>query len=386
MALTHFSGFEAGEATRTGAGATFDATIKRSGARSLKIAAASNVITYGDLSSFFGSTVTGFLRFYVRITALPSSASRLLFGSNETAILLGSNGKLVFRTGATTFPDTATALTDTTRWYQIGVPLGAVTSGTLLQIDGVTETTGTKAAQAVAAYWFGDGEGFNTETYTAYFDDVAIDGSAFPNAGSVVLLSPTSDNGSSAASWTKPGGSTTNRNTSVDNVPPVGVADSTNVAQAENQIRNATANASYVANMTTYTAAGIGASDTVNAIRSFVSVGAPVSTGAKTGSQQITANPAAGAATAFAANSGQFWTGSAASTFPSGWKWERGPVSSAPSVTLGNAPTLSLNITGGTASRIADCCFMGIYVDYTPAAVAAAAVPYTRPYPPLLAQ
>ena len=39
-----------------------------------------------------------------------------------------------------------------------------------------------------------------------------------------------------------------------------------------------------------------------------------------------------------------------------------------PSVTLGSNPTLSLNITGGTTSRIAMGCHMGIYVDYTPAA------------------
>jgi hypothetical protein len=55
-------------------------------------------------------------------------------------------------------------------------------------------------------------------------------------------------------------------------------------------------------------------------------------------------------------------------------------MTEAPTVTLGTAPVM--RITNSTAStRIADVCFMGIYVDYTAAVVAAATtVPVHLPF------
>lgn len=256
----------------------------------------------------------------------------------------------------------------------------AVTSDTLLRIDGVAEVTGS----VTSGISFGLGTNDTVaDTYTAYYDDWTMDDAPWPGDSKVVLLQPVSDN-SVGSGWQKPGGGTTNLYTSVDNTPPVGIADTTSAANAENQIRNASANSNYVANMTTYTNAGIGASDTVNAVMAVAITGAPSATGAKTGSLQITANPA-DTATAFQSTSNFYRaSGVNAGTYVTGWFRQINPVVSSPSVTLGDSPTLSLNITGGTAARIAMCCFMGIYVDYTPGA-ADERVPKSSPMPQLLA-
>lgn len=374
MARTEFFGFEtasvraeANQSAFGGSGMAFDNTIARTGAYSLKAAAVSGAS--GVLTLL--ATTGDFVRAYVRVTARPASTARVIYGAtggNSVNLRLNPNGTIAYYQGVTLVGTSTTALTDTSRWYRVEWRGGTAASGTVLQIDDVVEVTAAPSAWPLTSA-FGPNDTV-ADTYTVYFDDVARDNAAFPGDGNVALLVPISDS-SVGAGWQKPGGTTTGLSTSVDDTPPIGVADSTSGTNAEKQIRNASSAASsYVATMTSYATAGVGASDTINAVQSFVAVGAPVSTGAKTGSQQITANPAAASATAFAANSGQFWTGAAAGTFPTGWKLERAAAVNAPSVTIASSPTLSLNITGGTASRVADCCFMGMYVDYTPAGVA----------------
>jgi len=107
----------------------------------------------------------------------------------------------------------------------------------------------------------------------------------------------------------------------------------------------------------------------VEALLPIVSTGAPVATGAKTGSVGIASNPVI-ANLALQANTNQFWTGTAAGTYPTGWKWSIGTLTELPSVTLATSPVGRITITGGTASRIAMTCALMMYVGYTPAAVA----------------
>jgi hypothetical protein len=98
-----------------------------------------------------------------------------------------------------------------------------------------------------------------------------------------------------------------------------------------------------------------------------------VSTSAKVGQVGVVSNPAI-AVINLTANSGQFWSGTAAGTYPTGWKWSHGTVTYAPSVTLGTAPVMRVTqVTSST--RIAMACFMGIYVDYTPAVSSFVAAP-----------
>lgn len=129
-------------------------------------------------------------------------------------------------------------------------------------------------------------------------------------------------------------------------------------------------------NLATYASAGIAAGDTINVVLPVVNVGAPLVTGAKTGSFGVSSNPVitnrvfTGGTTAPA----NFWRGVAPATYATGWTlgWERGTVTYNPAVTLGSSPVARLTITGGTASRIAMCDAIGLYVDYTPAPPASA--------------
>jgi hypothetical protein len=211
--------------------------------------------------------------------------------------------------------------------------------------------------------------------FAVFLDDLAInDGTggsqnSWPGGASkIVLLKPISLN-TNGGSWTDSAAATTSAalTDAIDNTPPTGIADTT--ASAGHQDRNAAANSSLDMNLTTYATAGIGAGDTVNVVEPQINVGAPVVTAAKTGSFGISANPVianrvfTGGATA-AAN---FWRGVAAGTYPTGWGWERGTVTYAPSVTVGSSPVARVTITGGTTTRIAMVDALGMYVDYTPA-------------------
>lgn len=357
-----------------------EATIVRTGAGSLKIAPSSGVAQHWDSGSTIAATDR--LRVYVRVTARPASTARAIIGSAATInIRLNPNGTLeAFISGAGgSIGTSATALTDTTRWYRIEIDATVTTGG--IYIDGVKEINASGVTAFAARVLFGSSDTV-ADTYTAYYDDWAVDSAGLPGAGACALLLPTADS-SVGGSWTLGTGTAMASNGfgSVDNAPPVGVADLA-VGSDPKQIRNAGANTNYVATIAAYTTQ-LGAADTVNATYGIAWVGAPVSTGAKTGALQITANPAQGSATAFQNNSGQYWTGSAAGTWPTNWKRVRTAIDAAPSVTLATNPTLSLQISGGTTSRIAMCCSLGIYVDYTPAVVTQ--VPYRSPYPQLLA-
>jgi hypothetical protein len=212
-----------------------------------------------------------------------------------------------------------------------------------------------------------------------YFDDWAINDSTGANengrpSGKMVLLVPISDN-SVGTGWTLGSGGTTSLFDAVNDIPPAGVAD----PGTTSQIRNAASNLNaYAANLTTYSTAGITAADTVNLVKMWCITAAPVTTSAKSGSLTLS-NPTL-AKTTF----GTFYSGVNAGTYAIGWAFKSSAIQYAPSVTVGSSPVMT--VTQDTSStRIAMCCFMGLYVDYTPAA-AAEQVPYTNPMPQLLAQ
>src|SRR6185369_369314 len=133
------------------------------------------------------------------------------------------------------------------------------------------------------------------------------------------------------------------------------------------------ANEAYDATMTDYTTAGVGAGATVNVVDPVISTAAPVSTSAKVGQVGVVSNPAI-AVINLTGNSGQFWSGTPAGTYETGWKWSHGTRTYAPTVTLGTAPVMRVTqVTSST--RIAMVCLMGIYVDYTPAVSSFIAAP-----------
>lgn len=387
------------DGVKTGIGTlTRDTAVFRSGAASWKHDSASGSPAFLVLSSanwlpaFVAANSPYYFRVYVRTTTAPNVAGAFLVLGNGTATdpicKLDSAGALTLFV-ANAQQGSASAAVNDGNWHCVemsGTIVSTNWTAAELRLDGATVATwsGTQAMSASQFEWGyvanpGASKILNTDD-VAVNDSTGATNNSWCGAGSVVLLAPTADS-AVGAGWTGGAGGTSSLYDAVNNSPPVGVADTgTNTSQ----IRNATSNANsnYDATMTTYAAAGVGASDVVNAVIPWTATAAPVVTSAKLGTVGVVSNPTIANANLNAAGtSGAFWSGVAGGTFGSGWKWSAGTMTNAPSVTVGTAPVM--RITQVTAStRIADVCFMGIYVDYTPAAAAATpslAVPTTVP-------
>lgn len=332
-----------------------------------------------------------FLRTYIRVIALPTSASTVHpFMSVDNAtnwfyIGVTDDGRFTCRlTPGTTVGSTAANYIVLGAWYRmelrVRIGTGAADevemriNGDQIAISTGLNTTDTIPTQARVGIRCGSGVGSGSGT-NLDLDDVALnvdDGlsqSTWPGDGNVVLLVPTADS-AVGTGWTLGTGTAIASNsgsTAVKNKPPLGVADLA-VGSDPKQIRNATANANsnYDATMTTYSAAGITSStDTINVITPIVATAAPVTTSSKQGTVGVVSNPTiANIALGTIGTSGAFWQGNTAGTYPAGWKWSKGTVTYAPSVTVTTAPVMRITqVTSST--RIAMVCFMGIYVDYT---------------------
>lgn len=393
MAVTFCSGFEAQVPNNVdGIGSlvgtcTYDTTTVRSvGGTSLRVNPASAATGYLLLTP--GPTVLNrWVHFGLRIATLPS-VERLIFGRLFAAMInlrLTSAGNLAVYQNTTLVGTSSTALSTGT-WYWVGVRVVDGTSAVFLQIDGVNEVTGTATSIAEGSSVLGC-SGSEASAIDIYFDDFIWDDAGFLASSYVVRLKPTADSARSAG-WVGGAGGTTNLWDAVDNAPPVGVVDpGTNTSQ----IRNATAeaNGSYDATLTTYTAAGIGASDTILAVQPYVLTAAPVTTSSKQGTVGVVSNPTiANVALGPGGTAGAFWGGATAGTYTvtaaAGWKGSPGTFTASPSVTLGTAPVMRITqVTSST--RIAMVCAMGMYVAYTPG-VAVTRVPYINPMPALIAQ
>lgn len=377
MARVITCGWESGGAsegaTLTGT-PTADATIKRTGSYSLKLNTGSPAVSQmaGYATGVVSNANGAYARVWFRFPAAPTAnvvivdiggSATTAFGTGphlktDRTIQMGLIGSLAGSASAALAVDTWHLLE---YFFKIGT--GATDQFTL-KVNGATVYTATtdnvtdnptthvllRAPSTAGTNWI------------VYFDDLKINTDAgssetsWPNAGELALLLPVAE--SSDGSWTKPGGGTTNTYTSVDNVPPIGVADTTSSGNAENQLRNPTANDAYAVALRDYTTAGV--SGALDGLHPIAVVAAPASTGAKTGSLEGVSNPAI-----TALSFGNYHSGTNAGTFPTGWKYVYGTYSAAPSVTLGTQPVVRLNITGGTTSRIAMACFVGMYVEYT---------------------
>jgi len=251
---------------------------------------------------------------------------------------------------------------------------GAIDAAELL-IDGISigsasSLTLTDTFPTVCSIGGGSVSGAAITSSDHYFDDFAFNDSTggnqntWPGNGRVVLLLPISDNARTAG-WVGGAGGTTNLWDALNNTPPLGVADTgTNTSQ----IRDATAeaSASYDANLSTYASAGITGDNQINCVIPIVATAAPVTTSAKQGLIGMASNPAiTTVALGPAGTSGAFWSGVAANTYPTGWKWSLGTTTYSPAVTLTSSPVARITqVTSST--RIADVCFLGLYVDFTP--------------------
>src|SRR5580765_1854633 len=294
----------------TGGVAASETTIVRSGLRSVKCdSGAGNAVTNVQVAPAgintaitSAGTITIYNRWCFYFRDLPSSLVGIggivtsINGQvdpvNEAPIRLGidSAGVLKIASGAVPVSTLCTFNESlvTGVWYRLEVSVTftiiAATSVNVTineaRLNGValtiasgslynrTWTSATpQAVYSVAAGW-NNPPGANK---VCYVDDVATNDSSgaqqnsWCGEGKIVLLKPTADN-AIGTGWTDSGGATTGLWQSVDNTPPTGIADTT--SSAGHQIRNASSSSSnYDATLTTYAAAGIGASDTITVIK-----------------------------------------------------------------------------------------------------------------------
>ncbi len=325
------------------------------------------------------TAVTGrsyFTRTYVNITNLPTAAANILGyynngGTGSINLVLTPTGTLRIVTTVSGQIGVDTAALTTGTWYRIElrakVGVGA-TDEVELKIDGVTEILGTGVSVGDGApdrLFFGYDSGAGNSK-TIIFDDFAVNddqGAAqntWPGEGKIVNLVPTTDS-ARGANWYAGASGTTNLWNAVDNAPPVGLASGS--ATITSQIRNATSDATgnYDATLTTYTAAGIGANDTIRVIHPIAMVGCSSNT-ATAGGLAGVSNPAiTEAAIAFP-------QGGIAGTHPTNWGRVTLDAQADPTVTLGTAPVYRIGKRAST-NRVGMAEYLAYVVEYEPSSV-----------------
>lgn len=370
---------------------TSDTTAPRTGSRAYKCdstgansLAAVNPVGGAPSNGVFAIAANRqyFFRAYIRFEALPDSTVQVLQLGNPNGFSarLTSGGKLQLfeNTGGTQIGSDSAATITTGQYYRIEISCtanGAATGTNAqeLRLDGVTVASGSSTGGAgvnnVSAGWV-EAPGASK---VCYVDDVAGNDSqgatsqnTWPGDGSVVLMLPISDN--ARGNWTAGAGGTTSLFDAVNNTPPVGVADSSATNTSQIKIKSTSIPSSCDLNLDTYTNAGV--TGTVNSLRVFWSDGEDPATGTKAGTAGLASNPAVTSASFNYGNDG-----GAQGTYVGLWTPHQ-VFADDPTVTLGTAPVIRITCTSGsTGTRAASCCFLGLYVDYTPPAAVGVVAP-----------
>jgi hypothetical protein len=216
MARLYQSGFELNSSKeftlQSGAAATIDSSVKRTGAYSGKIASLSSATRAGFVVCFTGvSNGPFFFRVYLRITTLPSGDNTILSLINGTAltstiaacIKLKSNGTLILCNATGTQIGSASPVLSTGTQYLIEFKydkspsagsqvLEAKLNGTVF----ATDSTLTITNQVQSLVMGGNLQAESQTTGTWYFDDIAINDSSgsnqngYPNKGAILHVQP----------------------------------------------------------------------------------------------------------------------------------------------------------------------------------------------------
>lgn len=257
--------------------------------------------------------------------------------------------------------------------YNIGGGANETITG---RVDGVQFDTVTASIAGTVPPTFGLGLSANAGITVHYTDwainnDQGADNNTWCGDARTTLLLPVSDDGANsfigADGWRAGNSATTNLWDAVNNTPPTGAASPGTTAS---QIVCDTPSTTrlYVAISATYDSV-LAAGDTLNCVQGLAATGESIATGTKAGPVDLFANPVGAGTTNF--NFGN--DVGADGTFPTNWYVIRTAVEVAPSVTRSSG--VKLRIGEGTNTRSADVCFMGVYVDYTPAVAAYAPPP-----------
>lgn len=240
------------------------------------------------------------------------------------------------------------------------------------RVDGVQFATFTGAISASAGVDVSFGVSASANM-TAHFTDWAVnddqgaDNTSWCGDARTAMLLPASDDAGNSFigidGWRAGLGGVTNLFAAVDNTPPTGT---TSPGSSATQIVCDTPSVArnYVAVTAAYSTV-LAAGDTINVVQGIVAHGESVTTGTKTGTIDLFANPAGSVSGSFnyGADAG------AVGAWPSLWVVLRTGQVIAPTPTRSSGA--SFRVTAAASTRNVDVCFMGVYVDYTPAVAAA---------------
>src|SRR6266576_2619312 len=356
----------------TGNVPTRDTANARSGAACFKCDSAANVTSHLGTNVTLAINTTYLMRAYIRTTLVPGGISPQIMGGSAPFITIFTGGVLRCFAGGAAQGD-STAVVNDNAWHC--VEMSFTISGTVtIYTAAEARLDGTRfAAWSGSTSFASPGSVFNCGWCTApgsglpnsvlYVDDLAVNdntGAAqntWPGEGKVVLLLPISPDNARGANWVAGAGGTTNLWDAVNNVPPAGAATGTNTSQLHNITKDTTGN--YDANLTTYTTAGVGATDIVNIVQPIWNVSGANATAAA----QLVSNPVANAGAASTVS----WTGFAPGAFPTNWNWVAPPAQFVynPAVAKGTSPVLRVGIRTNATTEIA-VDFMGALVEYAP--------------------
>jgi hypothetical protein len=340
----------------------------------------SGLFTTGDLGHWW------YHRFWIYIAAAPTTDKTRVISWEQgttpftrwlalywrTAAGGGPGLQMWSQGGAGEVAQGAVAAVSTGAWHsvEIGIQFNAAAADRIIwRLDGTQIADVSPNISTVIWDYMQFGNPDGDTTFDVYFDDIAFNddtGTAentWPNRlGKIVRSSPKSDS-AVGAGWTKPGGAATGLWSSVDNIPPVGVADSTLAADAEKQIRNATSTttANYDTNCQAPAELGIDGDDAVTLMRPLANIGSNV-TSSVPGRIRFATNPTDAADQTF-----DFGTavGTAAGAWPTGWGTPLLTPDYAP------APNLDGNIVvrvgkNSATTNVALVSQMGAQIEYVP--------------------
>lgn len=288
-----------------------------------------------------------------------TAAMGLALASGSRAIRIWAGGAVRDVAGPTLAVDTAYLLELFVTYSSAG---NEIVTG---RVDGVQFATFTGAITAAAldAYFGVSANAAITAHFTdwAINDDQGSDNNSWCGDARTAMLLPASDDAGnstiSADAWRAGNSGTTNLFDAVNNTPPTG-ATSPGTTASQIVCDTPSVARNYVAVTGTYNAQ-INGADTINVVQGIVAHGESVSTGTKTGTIDVFANPAGSVSASF--NYGADAGGCGA--WPTLWTVNRTPTVIAPAPTRSSGA--SLRVTSAVSTRNVDACFMGVYVDYT---------------------
>lgn len=358
---------------------TRDTAIKRSGAASWKFdSTAGNVAANVNLDSAaaYSAATTYFFRFYMRFAALPSSSVVVFTLNAGWAVRLTSGGKLqlIRVTGSTQVGSDSTETIAVDTWHRIELMFimssGSQGTDAELRLNGTTvaiDTGQTMTGMSTPLFGWTTAPGASKVMYMddyACGDSTGADNNTWIGASNIIMMLPISDNNRGV--WTAGAGGTTSLFDAVNNFPPAGLANASATNTSQIKILSTSLPSNCDLNLDTYLNAGVPAGSLIESVMLCAVSGEDPATGTKAGTIESVSNPASGASPSFNFGLDAGLQG----TYAGLWAWHRHCFSVSTQPTLSTAPVIRITCTSGsTGTRAASCCYLGMYVEYSAAAV-----------------